>query len=524
MDNNIHDLEKTILCKQESVKANSRKVAIMNMIKTRKLILALGFLCLAVCSVNLNAKTRCKLTKTEITLKKSEKYRLVLKGASSNKVRWISGNKKIASVNKGIIKAYTTGNVNIAARYKNKTYRCKVHVVALNKDKLTIASGSTYALKVKYGKKPVWTSSNSNVVTVAPNGVITAINSGKAVIRCKTGGRFLKATVYVPAISSEMMQLEAGQTSSLVVTNTGHYKSFLSDNNQVAEVSKAGKVVAKKIGTANIICKTGNARLACRLTVVLPSNITTPMSDLPSSSKVDRQKVEINSYPEKKTYIVYKQSGSTNKNSGKNGVPYNYMPNHGCAACSLATVLNGMGAGGFTPIDVTETVEKNVLGQEAWKKNYANPNKQVPLSLYGMTVIMDRYGIKNRYVRCFPGAEIAGDTQATAGAAKQEIVRHLKTGNPVVIEVSKTNWVTGKQDKKWSNSYHTMVVLGMTDTGKAILADPANRDGFGSQQRLKYVSMDEMVQYMFSCTKLTSTSVYWGGKSSGGGYILVNPQ
>lgn len=492
--------------------------------KTRKLILAFGLLCLIVCSVNLNAKARYRLTKTEITLRKSDKYRLSLKGVAAGKVKWGTGNKKIAIVKNGIIKAYKPGNVYIIAKYKKKTYRCKVHVAALSKDKLTLASGSTYALKLKYGKNPVWISSNSNVVTVAPNGVITAINSGKAVISCKTGGKILKAAVYVPAISSEVMQLEAGQSSSLVIKNTGHDKSFFSDNNQVAEVSKAGKVVAKKIGTANIICKTGNARLACRLTVVLPSNITTPMSELPTSSKVDRQKVEINSYPGKKTYIVYKQSGSTNKNSGKNGVPYNYMPNHGCAACSLATVLNGMGAGGFTPIDVTETVEKNVLGQEAWKKNYANPNKQVPLSLYGMTVIMDRYGIKNRYVRCFPGAETSGDTLATAGAAKQEIVRHLKTGNPVVIEVSKTNWVTGKQDKKWSNSYHTMVVLGMTDTGKAIVADPANRDGFGSQQRLKYVSMDEMVQYMFSCTKLTSTSVYWGGKSSGGGYILVNPQ
>ena len=45
-----------------------------------------------------------------------------------------------------------------------------------------------------------------------------------------------------------------------------------------------------------------------------------------------------------------------------------------------------------------------------------------------------------------------------------------------------------------------------------------------ANQRIKYASLYELLGYMFPCTNATSTSIYWGGKSSSGGYILINPQ
>ena len=112
-------------------------------------------------------------------------------------------------------------------------------------------------------------------------------------------------------------------------------------------------------------------------------------------------------------------------------------------------------------------------------------------------------GIQTEYVRRFSDAE-----------ACQQIISHLKTGNPVVIEAKKG---------KWANSYHTMVLLGLTDTGKAIIADSANRTGFGSKQRVKYESVSNLIKHMFACSVsgAKSANCYFGS-SSGGGYILVN--
>ena len=110
--------------------------------------------------------------------------------------------------------------------------------------------------------------------------------------------------------------------------------------------------------------------------------------------------------------------------------------------------------------------------------------------------------------------------------AVQEIEAHLKTGNPVVIVVANYNRTTKQKDTKWANSYHTMVLLGMTDTGKAIVADSADRSDavFGDKKRVKYATVKSLVPYMFSCTVFTGKSVYWGGKSTSGGYLLVNLQ
>ena len=80
----------------------------------------------------------------------------------------------------------------------------------------------------------------------------------------------------------------------------------------------------------------------------------------------------------------------------------------------------------------------------------------------------------------------------------------------------------GSYTNKWSSSKHTMVLLGMTNTGKVIVADSATRKWSGKKQRIKFTTMKELVKYMIPC-KSVSTSVYYKSVSSAGGYILVNP-
>ena len=167
----------------------------------------------------------------------------------------------------------------------------------------------------------------------------------------------------------------------------------------------------------------------------------------------------------------------------------------------------------FPPLSLTH--RKHILKQNhaifygiydfPHKKNYNKELKdQMPVSLYGINKILNNNGIQTEYVRRFSDVE-----------ACQQIISHLKTGNPVVIEAKKG---------KWANSYHTMVLLGLTDTGNAIIGDSANRTGFGSKQRVKYESVSNLIKHMFACSVsgAKSANCYFGS-SSGGGYILVNP-
>ena len=174
----------------------------------------------------------------------------------------------------------------------------------------------------------------------------------------------------------------------------------------------------------------------------------------------------------------------------------------------------------YKPTYMIETVERQYFGDE-WIKNYSkkdtndSKSRPMPISLYGMTKILEGYGVRYKYVRDFSDS-----------LAKQEIEAHLRTGNPVIFVVAAKSRKAGAVANKWTSGYHCMTMLGMTDTKKVIVADSVDRSTktFGNNQRIKYASLGELIGYMFPCTNTTSTSIYWGGKASSGGYILINPQ
>ena len=189
---------------------------------------------------------------------------------------------------------------------------------------------------------------------------------------------------------------------------------------------------------------------------VSAQEIVTKKSTISKNTKVDIYKATVQSGNGERTYRVFAQ---TSKKYKKNS----FISLHGCAVCSLTTVLSG------------------------YSKKYRNytPDK----------------------------------------TAVRQIEKHLKTGNPVIIEVNnrtQKNGRFGSYTNKWSSSKHTMVLLGMTNTGKVIVADSATRKWSGKKQRIKFTTMKELVKYMIPC-KSVSTSVYYKSVSSAGGYILVNP-
>lgn len=466
------------------------------------LIFALGFLFVPQKGGNVEAASRTRLSHTSLKLVPGKTEKLTVYGRKGRKVIWTSSKPKVVSVEKGKITALKGGTATLTAKVGSQKLHCKVRVVGLNTTKITLAKGDKFQLKAKNGSHTTWISKNEKIAKVSKNGVIKAKKSGVTTIVCRTNGKRLKCKVYVAALAHDTLRLKAESSYHLTIKYAGDDYAWSSSNPAVAKVDPNGNITTLPVsGTSMLTCKSGKAVLNCKVTVVSPDNIITNMSTLPTSSNQDRLTVTVNSYPNMRHYTIYRQSASINASNFEN-----YMSYHGCAACATATVLTGFGKQ-TTPKHVTDKngLEYKVFGKQIWKKNYDKALKdQMPVSLYGINKILNHSGIRTEYVRRF-----------SDDAAYQQITRHLKTGNPVVIEVKKG---------QWANSYHTMVLLGLTNTGKAIIADSANRTAFGNKQRVKYESVSNLIEHMFACSVsgANSTNCYFGS-SSGGGYILVNP-
>lgn len=238
--------------------------------------------------------------------------------------------------------------------------------------------------------------------------------------------------------------------------------------------------------------------------------VVTPSAMISKETAVDVYNANIQSGSGIRSYRIFAQVSNTYKKNS-------FIAQHGCAVCSLTTVLSGYSKKyrNYTPAKTSKILEKRVFGTKRWKANYKKSlAAQRPVSLYGVSKVLSYCNISNRYVRFFKDKN-----------AVKQIERHLKTGNPVIIEVNNRKQKNGKfgaYDKKWSSSKHTMVLLGMTNTGRVIVADSATRSWSGERQRVKFTTMNRLVKYMIPC-KSVSTSVYYKNVSSAGGYILVNP-
>mgnify|MGYP002625659913 CR=1 FL=1 len=140
-----------------------------------------------------------KLNYKKATLNKGETLVLKLKGAK--KIKWSSSKKNVASVtSKGKVTAKKKGTAKITAKVGKKKYSCtvKVETPKLNKTKLTLDVGKTYALKLLGSTQKVkWSSSNKKVATVTSKGIISAVGVGNAKITAKAGKTNYKCSLSV---------------------------------------------------------------------------------------------------------------------------------------------------------------------------------------------------------------------------------------------------------------------------------------------------------------------------------------
>ncbi len=166
-----------------------------------------------------------KLNKTEITLKLGAKESLTAEVSPSNadnkSLVWSSSNPEVASVVSGVVTAISAGSTVITVKTADGgfTASCKVTVVAdevkvlkvtLDKDTASVKVGEKVLLSAKIepknakNKEVLWSSSNTDIAVVSPNGEVTAIKQGTAVISVKTvdGGFQAYFTINIAANTS----------------------------------------------------------------------------------------------------------------------------------------------------------------------------------------------------------------------------------------------------------------------------------------------------------------------------------
>lgn len=202
-----------------------------------------------------------------------------------------SSDKKIATVGEtsGVLKGVKAGKATIALRvpgYGDYTFQVIVKnapkKVALSASKLSLNVGDTAQLKTKLSPTDALTtlsfaSSDSKVVTVDENGLVTAVGGGKATVTVRThNGKTAKCSVTAnvkvtgvtldKAAANMLVNDKLTLKASILPAGATSKLTWKSSKTSVATV-KDGKVTAKKAGNTTITVTTKGFSASCEITV-----------------------------------------------------------------------------------------------------------------------------------------------------------------------------------------------------------------------------------------------------------------
>ena len=492
-----------------------------------------------------NEERNAKKKTLKLEKGKTTALKVAIQPASARKsVSYKTSNKKIATVSgSGKIKAKKEGTAKITITIKAKngkkyTTWVKIKVVKVNntritgytvtsagnnvdKQRLTLDKGDSTKIDVAVtpavaAKSIVMTSDNPAAVGVDNAGNISARAAGNARITITmTPKEGAVQTTYVDVSVMEVIKycllMEKGTTSPVQPDGFNGNLTATSSNPAIINVVSANTLHANAYGTCEVIVTGMNQRAYITMTVPDVSN---------SDSGAQLSLPSMNSGWH--TFTVFRQAARTY------GEYSEFLAGHGCANCTLTNMIRAY-APAFataTPDTVIATIERQVAGEEAWTENHVTkvPEKQNPLSMYGISQILSAAGVRNTYVTKFN----SNMRDSSDGNAAADIIAHLKTGNPVVFEARDYNRYTGQSDGRWTKNYHTLSLLGYFVDGRVLLTDTASRgwykpsNGYYGGQRFKIVDLKDPMSHMFSCENKPNT-IYFKGTTKAGGYIKVNP-
>ena len=231
---------------------------------------------------------------TELLKGKTEKLVVTLSPSDTTyagKIEWKSSDETVATVDEnGNVKALKEGTITITATAvegENEfTDTCTVTVKEIPLNSITIdmsdfelGLGRTQQLNIICNPENttddinvVWSSSDSNIVSVDENGLVKAISEGRATITAKVGDKVATVVVTAKIIPITSISLEGTPSKVLVgspidvkvtvnpsdATYTMSDLKFISSNSDVICVNEDGTIVAKGLGKAILTVEAPN--------------------------------------------------------------------------------------------------------------------------------------------------------------------------------------------------------------------------------------------------------------------------
>jgi uncharacterized protein YjdB len=225
---------------------------------------------------------------------------------SDREITWTSSNVAVATVSStGVVTGRAVGTATISATSGGKSGSTSVTVVAVPVGSVAVAPASvrlvptqreslTSVMRDANGvvvtdRTVTWSSSNTAVATVAPDGWVTAVAPGVATVTATSEGRSGSANINVVpmpvgsvTVSPASSTVQTGETKTLSATVrdtsgavvTDRVMTWSSSDETIATVSSAGVVTGVSAGTATITA-TSEGKSGSAAVTVLPVPVAT---------------------------------------------------------------------------------------------------------------------------------------------------------------------------------------------------------------------------------------------------------
>lgn len=206
--------------------------------------------------------------------------------ATIKDVTWASSNESIATVDEsGEIFANATGKCKVTATSRdgnNVVGTCWVYVtpvvdissLRINSTEIYMLTGKSRQLSVRI--RPAtntdsyeWFSTDTGIVVVDQNGVITTVGPGTAevIVESDAKGVSSTCTVHSLGLSSSYISLDQYDYYDLDVLGTTNRVTWRSSNPRVCTVDSSGHIVARMAGTATVRAVVNDKTLTCTVRV-----------------------------------------------------------------------------------------------------------------------------------------------------------------------------------------------------------------------------------------------------------------
>lgn len=273
-------------------------------VETVDIVSSLGIPLMAVCDLVIEPVKAegVKLNKNSITLdpgtSETLTYVISPENTTDKDVSWASSNSEIATVNNGVVKALSAGEVSITVTVRNTTAKdvCKVKVnpsklegLALSDKSKTVLQGESFKLTPMFtpeyatNKNIKWSSSNEKIALVDSEGNVKTIGFGECSIKAiSEDGEFeASCKVIVKPIPVQGIRFEnyeykveigtERQLNVIVLPENAGNKEIIwsSSNDIIAPIDQKGVVKGNITGRATITAKSvdGGFEARCDLQV-----------------------------------------------------------------------------------------------------------------------------------------------------------------------------------------------------------------------------------------------------------------